>query len=161
MSWSERLLLPALLFALAGCGFQLRGDTRIPPELARTYVSTSDIHSRFYRKLTSALRDAGAEVVDSPVDATAVFSILGDVTDQRIISVNARNVPREYEVFYTVDYELRSGEAVLLPPQSQTVTRDYNYDETLVLGKAREEELLRDAIADDLVRLVLVQISAL
>lgn len=161
MSWSERLLLPALLLALAGCGFQLRGDTRIPPELARTYVSTPDIHSRFYRKLTAALRDAGAEVVDSPVDATAVFSILGDVTDQRIISVNARNVPREYEVYYTVDYELRSGEAVLLPAQSQTVTRDYNYDETLVLGKAREEELLRDAIADDLVRLVLVQISAL
>ena len=111
--------------------------------------------------MRAALRNAGAELVDSPVDATAVFSILGDVTDQRVISVSARNVPREYEVFYTVNYELRSGEALLLEPQTQTVTRDYNYDETLVLGKAREEELLRSAIADDLVRLVLVQISAL
>lgn len=161
MLWFERLLFCALLASLSACGFHLRGEARIPAELARTYISTPDSHSQFYRKLRAALRNAGAELVDSPVDATAVFSILGDVTDQRVISVSARNVPREYEVFYTVNYELRSGEALLLEPQTQTVTRDYNYDETLVLGKAREEELLRSAIADDLVRLVLVQISAL
>lgn len=161
MLWSERLALGALLLSLSACGFQLRGETRIPPELTKTYISTPDSHSHFYRKFSAALRNAGAELVESPLDATAVFSILGDVTDQRVISVSARNVPTEYEVFYTVNYELRSGEAILLEPQSQTVTRDYNYDETLVLGKAREEELLRNAIADDLVRLILVQISAL
>ena len=46
-------------------------------------------------------------------------------------------------------------------PQTLTLTRDYTYDSTLVLGKAREEELLRDAIVDDLVRIVLKQISTL
>ena len=34
-------------------------------------------------------------------------------------------------------------------------------DETLVLGKAREEDLLREAIVRDLVRTVLKQISSL
>jgi hypothetical protein len=35
------------------------------------------------------------------------------------------------------------------------------YDETVVLGKAREEELLREAIVDDMVRIVLKQFSTL
>ena len=42
-----------------------------------------------------------------------------------------------------------------------TETRDYTYDETLVLGKAHEEAVLREAIAKDLVRIVLKQVSSL
>jgi outer membrane lipopolysaccharide assembly protein LptE/RlpB len=45
--------------------------------------------------------------------------------------------------------------------QELTLTRDYTYDSTLVLGKAREEELLREAIVKDLVRVVLRQIARL
>src|SRR5690606_16582459 len=95
------------------------------------------------------------------VDATAEFAILTDDTGQRVLSVSARNVPTEFEVYYTVYYTVRSGEKTLLEPQLQTLTRDYTYDETRVLGKAREEELLRKAIVDDLVRLVLVQVSSI
>jgi outer membrane lipopolysaccharide assembly protein LptE/RlpB len=70
-------------------------------------------------------------------------------------------VPREYEVYYTIYYTVRNGEQVLLQPQLQTLTRDYTWDETQVLGKAREEDLMREAIVDDLVRIVLIQLSAL
>ena len=41
------------------------------------------------------------------------------------------------------------------------MTRDYTYDPTLVLGKGREQELLRQALVDDLVRIVLKQIAAI
>lgn len=129
--------------------------------MARTYIATTDRHSLFYRQLRRELRSAGAEVVDSPADATAEFQLIIDETGQRVLSVSARNVPREYEVYYTVEYSVRSGEAILLAPQLQTLTRDYTYDETEVLGKAREEELIRDAIVKDLVRIVLIQLSAL
>jgi len=78
-----------------------------------------------------------------------------------VISVSARNVPREYEIYYTIIYELNTDEATLMEERTQTLTRDYTFDETLVLGKAREEEVLRDAIADDLVRIVLIQLSSL
>jgi len=72
-----------------------------------------------------------------------------------------RNVPTEYEVFYTIAYSLEAGTDNLLPQQTLTLTRDYTYDSTLVLGKASEEELLRDAIVKDLVRVVMKQISTL
>ncbi len=146
---------------LSSCGFHLQGAVNTPAEMQRTYIDTGDRHSRFYRALRIGLQSAGVDLVDSPEDATATFTISFDETDQRVLSVSARNVPTEYEVYYTIQYAIDSGTNRLLEPQTLTVTRDYTYDELFVLGKAREEELLRDACVDDLVRIVLKQISTL
>jgi len=129
--------------------------------MERTYIATDDRHSLFYRELRLQLQAAGASLVDAEADSTATFSILYDDTAQRVLSVSARNVPTEYEVYYTIQYTIDDGITRLLEPRTLTVTRDYTYDATLVLGKAREEELLRDAIVKDLVRIILKQISTL
>ena len=146
---------------LSSCGFHLQGAVNTPAEMQRTYIDTGDRHSRFYRELRIGLQSAGVDLVESPEDATATFTISFDETDQRVLSVSARNVPTEYEVYYTIQYAIDSGTNRLLEPQTLTVTRDYTYDELFVLGKAREEELLRNACVDDLVRIVLKQISTL
>ena len=75
--------------------------------------------------------------------------------------MSARNTPAEFEVFYTIQYALVSEGESLLPQQDLTLTRYYVYDETVVLGKAREEDLLRRALVDDMVRIVLKQVSTL
>ena len=147
--------------SLAACGFQMQGAFTVPSGMQRTYVATSDRHSQFFREFTAQMRAAGVEITDTASEATATFTISFDETAQRVLSVSARNVPTEYEVFYTIDYSLDSGASNLLPEQTLTLTRDYTYDSTLVLGKAREEELLRDAIVQDLVRIVMKQISTL
>ncbi len=129
--------------------------------MQRTYIATSDRYSLFYREFTAQMRAVGVELTATASNATATFTISFDETAQRVLSVSARNVPTEYEVFYTIDYSLDSGANILLPQQTLTLTRDYTYDSTLVLGKAHEEELLRDAIVQDLVRIVMKQISTL
>ena len=150
-----------VVLLLAGCGFQLQGSFTAPPEMERTYISASDNRSLFYRDIREALVAAGVNLVDVEADATAVFTILNDDTDQRVLSVSARNVPTEYEVYYSIEYSLDSGAQNLLEQQTLTLTRDYTYDPTLVLGKEHEQQLLRDAIVDDLVRIVLKQIDTL
>ena len=157
--WSRTVIVVFLL--LAGCGFQLRGAVTVPPEMSRTFIETDDRHSLFYRELRDRLRTAGVEIVDSPVDATATFSIASDNTNQRVLSVSARNVPTEYEVYYTVVYGVVTRERPLLPLRSQTLTRDYTWDETRVVGKEKEEQVLREAIVDDLIRIVLFQLSGI
>lgn len=139
----------------------MRGATSVPPEMSRTYIATDDERSLFYRRLRDSLRGAGVIIVESPFDATATFSILSDIPGQRVLSVSARNVPREFEVFYTVFYSVQAKEVTLLEPRSQTITRDYTWDVTEVLGKEKEEQLLREAIVDDLVRIVLIQLSSI
>lgn len=146
---------------VAGCGFQLQGTLSTPAEMERTYIATDDRHSLFYRALRVRLQAAGVSLVETAAESTATLSILYDDTDQRVLSVSARNVPTEYEVYYTIQYAIDSGPQKLMENQTLTLTRDYTYDTTLVLGKAREEELMRDAIVDDLVRIVLKQISSL
>jgi LPS-assembly lipoprotein len=149
------------LSLLAGCGFHLQGALTTPAAMERTYIEAVERNSLFHRELQAQLRAADVQLVESPSDATAVLTISIDETDQRVLSVSTRNVPTEFEVYYTVEYGLISGEESLLVPQYLTLTRDYTYDETLVLGKAREEALMRDAIVQDLVRIVLKQLSSL
>jgi LPS-assembly lipoprotein len=149
------------LALLSGCGFQLQSALTMPAEMQRTYVDPVDKHSLFHRELRLQLQAAGVELVDAPDNSTAILSIRIDETDQRVLSVSGRNVPTEYEVYYTVEYSIASGEKVLLSPQDVTLTRDYTYDTTKVLGKSREESMLREAVVKDLVRIVLKQISSL
>ncbi len=146
---------------LVGCGFQMQGAFVAPAEMERTYIATDDRHSLFYRRLRTAMKEAGVQLVDDPLSATAMLYITYDETDQRVLSVSARNVPTEYEVYYTIEYSVGAAQKNLLETQTLTLTRDYTYNPTLVLGKAREQELLREAIVDDLVRIVLKQIAAI
>ena len=147
--------------SLSACGFHLQGAFTAPVEMKRTYIASSDYYSLFVREFEARLREAGVELSDSEADATAIFTISFDDTSQRVLSVSARNVPTEFEVYYTLTYSLNAGTTSLMSEQTLTLTRDYTYDPTLVLGKAREEELLRDAIVQDLVRIVMKQISTL
>ena len=158
---SRLAALVTVTLVLAGCGFQLQGQLVAPPGMERTYIDAVERNSQFDRELRRQLLAAGVELADSPGQATAILAVTADDTGQRVLSVSARNVPTEFEVFYTVRYAITSGGESLLEPQELTLTRDYTYDATLVLGKAKEEQLMRDAIVDDLVRIVLKQISAI
>lgn len=158
---ARRLSLALLAMTVASCGFHLQGEFTTPAGMQRTYFETADRQSQFYREFEARLRAAGVELVDSPADATAEFTLATDDTGQRVLSVSARNVPTEYEVYYTITYGLSSGQEILLPVQSLTITRNYTNDPLLVLGKSKEQQLLRDAIVQDLVRVVMKQISTL
>jgi LPS-assembly lipoprotein len=139
----------------------LQGAFTVPAGMERTYIATDDQYTLFYRELRRSLQQSGMQFAETPADASAVLSIHLDRTDQRVLSVSARNVPTEYEVYYSVQYSIDNGDENLLNRQFLTVTRAYTYDETLVLGKTREEDLLREAIVNDLVRIVMKQLGTL
>ena len=155
--------LPALAWLLAagGCGFHLQGAGTLPPAMVRTYVETDRPHTVFLESLTDVLRQRGAEVLEAPAEGAAVLDISSDETGQRVLSVSARNIPREYEVYYAVTFSLRVGAENLISDESFVVTRAYTYDETEVLAKAAEEQILREALAADLARRVMQRIQSL
>jgi LPS-assembly lipoprotein len=129
--------------------------------MARTYVDTDRPHSEFLLTLTDVLRQRGAEVLEAPAEGAAILDIALDETGQRVLSVSARNIPREYEVYYAVTFSLRVGAESLLSNESLVVTRAYTFDQTEVLAKAAEEQILRSALATDLARRVMQRIQAL
>ena len=55
----------------------------------------------------------------------------------------------EYEIFYTIKYSVTAEGKELLTTQTLTLTRDYSFDETTLLAKEHEEDILREALARD------------
>ncbi|MFO0450188.1 MAG: LPS assembly lipoprotein LptE [Pseudomonadota bacterium] len=160
MTRPRALAAAGLALALAACGFHLQGTARLPPTLERTYLA-GDRYTEFNRALTDSLRVAGVRLATAQDDATAVVELLEDDTGQRVLSVSARNTPGEYEVYYTVRYRVTAAGRELLPAQSLTLTREYSFDETALLAKEREQELLREALARELAALVMRRLAAL
>lgn len=158
---ARTVLVAGVALALAGCGFHLQGTGALPAGMARTYIDTQRPHTEFLASLTDTLRQRGAELLSTPAADAAVLDIKADETGQRVLSVSARNIPREYEIFYSVTFSLTVGAEALITDESLVVTRAYTYDETQVLAKAAEEEILRQALAEDLARRVLQRIQAL
>ena len=146
--------------ALAGCGFQLAGSGSLPPAMQLTYLESTAPRSEFHASLTEALRRRGLELVESSEDAGATLRISEDETGQRVLSVSARNIPREYEVYYAVTFSLEADGEPLIEREPLVARRNYSYDETEVLAKEREESLLRRSLADDLARQVVRRIEA-
>ena len=70
--------------------------------MAEDETATVKTIATYREVMTSLIKQHRGRVVDSPGDATATFSILRDLPGERVLSVSARNVPREFEVFYTV-----------------------------------------------------------
>ena len=153
----------AALFAslLIGCGFHLQGADTLPEVMSTIYIEAPDRYSGFYRGIQRSLTSSGATLMRVRSDAGAVLVIHDDLTGQRVLSVSPRNIPEEFEVFYTVRYSVTASGAVLIEPQTVSLSRDYTYDETKVLAKAEEEEVIRQALASDIVRMVRRRIAAL
>lgn len=156
----RHLLLAGLTF-LAGCGFHLQGRTPLPATLAVTYVQAEDQQSDFVQSLRKALLASGARLADSRDAASGTVRIITDEVKRDILSVSARNTPREYEVVYTVKFSVSTKDKELLPEQEVSLTRDYSFDERTLLAKEHEESILREALARDLADIVMRRLASL
>jgi LPS-assembly lipoprotein len=161
MGASRILAATALTLALGGCGFHLQGRVPLPPALATARVIADDDQTEFVQGLRRALLTSGGKLTESSERATGIVRIRKDEVSRKIISVSANNIPREYEVTYTVEFSVEGTSGELLPSQKVSITRDYSFDETKLLAKENEEAILREGMARDLVAIVMRRLSAI
>ncbi len=155
------VLVAVCCATLAGCGFRLQGRAPLAPSLAVTYIDAENPQSDFVQELRKSLRASGVRLAGSRTEAAAVVTLERDVFGERVLSVSGRNLPREYELTYTVKFGVRAGGRELIAPEELTVSRELSFDERIALAKEREKEIQRDALARDLVGLVMRRLSTL
>lgn len=146
---------------LSGCGWQLQGTARLSPVMATTYVETSDRYTDFNRALRESLEASGARIANNKNEATAIVRIIKDESGQRVLTVSGRNTPEEFEVFYSIEYAVDGRTEELISPQRVELTRDYSFDERMVLAKQKEQAVLREALARDLAARVVRRLASL
>jgi LPS-assembly lipoprotein len=150
----------AALLLLAGCGFHLQGRVELPHSLLNARLEATDQQSDFYSSLRAALYAAGARL-DGSADDAATIHILADSSSERVITVSARNTPTAYLLDYRVKVSVQYQGRELLPAEEHTLSREYSFDETELLAKQRESDVLKQALADDLAALVMRRLAAL
>jgi LPS-assembly lipoprotein len=161
---ATRLALSLILGAalgLSGCGFHLEGHTPLPAQFKVSYVDAHDRQSDFVQGLRSALLVNGVILTEDTTAATATVHVLDDKHVQRVLSVSPDNLPREYELTYTVRFSVTAGDKELLAPQEVASTREYSFTVTELLAKENEEAILQAALAHDLVDVVMRRLSSL
>jgi LPS-assembly lipoprotein len=162
---SLRSLLPMSWLAaavLAGCGFHLQGGGPLPHSIALVRIETNDTESDFYFGLRKALLAAGTHIdQDGHDDSATIIHVLTDSTQQRVLTVSALNVPTEYELSYSLRFSVTSNGRDLIPVESHVLVRDYNFSESQLLAKERERRILSEALAHDLVSVVMRRLASL
>jgi LPS-assembly lipoprotein len=139
-----------LSLALGGCGFRLAGSEHLPAVLAKPYLSVKDPYTDFSREFERELKSSGALLQLGRQDATATIEVTKDIVEQRTLAVSARNIPTDYELRYTVTFEVKGPDAQILAPQTITLSRDYSFEENELLAKEHEADILRAHMAQDL-----------
>ncbi len=150
-----------VLCMLAACGFHLQGRQPLPAQFTNTYVETQDEQTDFVQDLRKALIASQVNVIRTKGSAGATITVHEDELTERILSVSARNIPTEYELTYRVKFSVLSEGKTLIDNEEISATRDISFDEAQLLAKEREQEILREALARDLVALVMRRLAAL
>jgi len=150
-----RLFYPlAAVLLLAGCGFHLQARPELPPQMQRTVLEVQDPYSQFARRLQSHLEQSGANVVTSH-EGAAVLEVPVNEQRKEIQSIGDNARVREFLVRHTVQFRLLSSDgAELIPMQTFEQSRIYSFNEQDILAAEREDEFLRNDLADSLARMV-------
>ncbi|MBS0387190.1 MAG: hypothetical protein JSR15_01820 [Proteobacteria bacterium] len=161
MRAARTLLTSALAtLLLQGCGFHLQGTHPLPRSLASAQIQARDTQTDFYASLRASLLRSGARL-DGPFDGAATIRIIDDVASEKVLTVSARNIPTAYQLSYRVQLSVEYQGRELLPAETHTLTREYSFDETTLLAKQREHDVLQQALADDLVALIMRRLATL
>lgn len=153
-----RKLLVLALIVLAGCGFRLRGTADVPFEALYIPNAVSGIALDLKRNVQAA---TNAKVVENPKNADAILQFTHETRDREILSLTAAGRVREFRLRYRVGFRLHDGKGNDYVPQSNLeLTRDVSFNDTQVLAKEAEEELLFRDMQDDMVQQILRRLAA-
>lgn len=151
-------LAAAFALALAACGFQLRGTASLPYETLYLPGATSGIALDLKRSIQSG---TGTRVVDDPKAAQAQLQFTEEARVKEILSLSSAGRVREFRLVYRVGFRVTDGKGgEFLPLSTVALNRDVTYDDTVVLAKEAEEQLLFREMQADMVQQILRRIAA-
>jgi LPS-assembly lipoprotein len=149
---------------LNACGFHLRGTEKFHFTSAQIQSEAAD---RLAQELERLLVERQIKIVPTANETQVIISLSQAKFANRVLTVSAvSGKMAEVELTFQVELEVHQLDGtVLLERQPLTLWRDYSFDETAVLAREAEEEVLREEMFHDLLaqimrRLQTVQVSS-
>ena len=156
------LALIGLCLLVTACGFQLRGEARLPATMAETWLDIRDENSPFARELTLVLRANGVRVITTASDDAARLRVHSERMRREALTISGDARVREFVLIFDVDFELTDPQGnVLIERETLRLMRDYSFDEQEILAASREEEFLRNDLRRNMAAQMLRRLEAL
>ena len=96
-----------------------------------------------------------------PEESQAVLEFSQEIRDRLILSLAATGRVREYQLRYRVSFRVHDGKGgEFLPTSSVLLTRDITFNDSDVLSKEAEEQLLYRDMQFDMVQLIMRRLAA-
>lgn len=157
----KRLLAAGLLaLLLAACGFHLRRAPDLPPSMRKIYIAAPGSSGDLLRELRRGLASDDTEVMDTPLDAGTILSIISVTHSSRPLALSRSGRALLYQVQYEVEFSLTVQGAVILEPQSVILTRNYTYSVSNAIGNEEQEQALNQAMAKDVSQFIVTRVVA-
>lgn len=153
------------MLLLVGCGFQLRGQAQLPPEMSVTCVQSQQAvgtpPGALSRRLRFLLASNGVTVTCDPAQATATITILREGGGRRAVAADRFDIKRVYFLVYDASYQvtLVNGKT-LIPMEGLNANRALLFDENQVLGFEAAQESLVDSMAGELAWQIIRRLQA-
>jgi LPS-assembly lipoprotein len=154
------LTLVFLAALLTACGFQLRGAQPLP--FTSLHIDTPTTSAEIGAALRRNIRALGStQLTNTPQEAQAVFSVIGESKEKNILSLSAAGRVREFQLRYRFAFrvhDLKGRE--FIPPTEIVLVRDISFSDERVLAKEQEEALLYRDMQNDMVQQLMRRLSA-
>jgi LPS-assembly lipoprotein len=153
-----RIALLILCLLLAGCGFRLRGTADVPFQALYLPASGGGIALELKRNIQAG---TNAKVIDDLKAADAVLQFTEEVREKEILSLTATGRVREFKLRYRVGFRVHDNKGGDYVPQTRLeVSRDIGFNDSEILAKEAEEQLLFRDMQSDMVQQILRRLSA-
>ena len=148
-----------LLLLLTACGYRLRGSIAMPESLKNMYVFNAS--PQLQNELKSVLKASKSQLAASPNDASIVIKILNEEIKTRVLSIGSTGKSNESELNYFLQFQFYDNqENALMEEQRIEIAREYFNDQTAVLAKSNEEQIIRKEIYKQAVRMLMLRAEA-
>lgn len=153
------LILLAVSLLVGACGFKLQSQVEFPPEMKQTRLEIVLPYSEFARRLETTLEQGGVDIVTA-TEGVAVLEVPLNESRKEIQSIGDNARVREFLVRHKVQFRLLDSEGKeLIPLQTFELSRVYSFSAQDILSAEREDEFLRNELADSLARMVVRRIG--
>jgi LPS-assembly lipoprotein len=149
----------ALGLLTAACGFQLRGQARLPFETL--YVALPEVSPLGTELKRNIIAGTHTRLVNTPAEAQAILELVSEDRGKTILSFDSSGQVLEYQLHYRLKFRVRDARGRDYLPESEIrLTRDVSYTSSQVLAKESEEQLLYRDMRSDVVQQILRRLAA-
>lgn len=154
------VVLLGLALGLASCGFKLRGEVDIPPDLNPMFIQAGG-GSPVAQAIRDRLRGTQVRLAANAKEAKLILRILSEQRSSRVVAVDRSGKVLSYELHYRLTFDAIGADGqARLPRQELDLVRGFDNPDTEVLGKQLEGELIYQDLMDDAADRVLIRLRA-